>query len=472
MDSNELLRLVNLLQQESAARAGDKAELMQIITGLNVTIQQLNETIGRLLEENRLLKTPKKDSRNSSVPPSKDENRPKKTISLRQSSGKRPGGQSGHGGSTLKMASIPDVIIEHRPSCCNYCGLALEMADAQLVCRRQVIDIPPIKPVFTEHRQYRSLCPCGHQTVGMFPLGVNAPVSYGNHAEALIAYLHTRQYIPFARTSEFFASVCNMPISQGAVCAILQRFSLKAEPAYRLIKEAVKESKVIGADETGMKENGKLGWFWAWQSKVATFISYSASRGAIAIQANFPTGFPDAILVHDCWKSQLNTPALGHQLCVAHLLRELLFFEQKYSSGWASGFKGMLYRALELKKTTPADAYGGALKERAELEAKLQQLLEEKIPEKQVEVITFQKRIIKYREHLFTFLYHPEVPPDNNASERAIRNIKVKQKVSGMFKSAKGAQIYATIRSITDTCIKNGNGILDAFMTIAKLQPE
>lgn len=472
MDSNELLKLVSLLQQESAARAADKADFAQIIAGLNVTIGRLNETIGHLLEENRLLKTPKKDSRNSSVPPSKDENRLRKTTSLRQPSGKRPGGQSGHEGSTLKMTSHPDVVVDHRHLFCNCCGLALDAGDAQLAGRRQVIDVPPIKPIYTEHRQYRSICPCGHRNLGRFPSGVNAPVSYGSHVEALIAYLHTRQYVPFARASEFFASVYNMPISQGTVCAILERFSLKAEPAYQLVKQAVKESKVIGADETGMNENGRLGWFWAWQSKVATFISYSATRGAAAIKADFPDGFPDAVLVHDCWRSHLNTPAMGHQLCVAHLLRELLFFEQKYRSAWSSDFKEMLYLALELKKTILHDAYSGTLEERAALEAKLWRLLEEEIPEGHVEVDTFQKRMIRYRQHLFTFLYHAEVPPDNNASERAVRNIKVKQKVSGLFKSGKGAQTYATIRSITDTCIKNGQSTLGAFLTIAKLQPE
>ena len=472
MDSNELLRLVNLLQQESAARAADKADFMQVVASLNVTITKLNETIGTLLEENRLLKTPKKDSRNSSVPPSKDENRIRKTSSLRESSGKRPGGQSGHEGCTLQMTGSPDVIVEHRPSFCSCCGKSFEGIDAQLTARRQIIDIPPIKPVYTEHRQYRSVCACGHQTLGGFPSGVNAPISYGGHVEALVAYLHTRQYIPFARTSEFFASVCNMPISQGAVCAILERFSVKAEPAYQLIKQAIRESKVVGADETGMNENGKLGWFWAWQSKMGTFISYSASRGSVAIYADFPDGFPKAVLVHDCWRSHLNTPAMEHQLCVAHLLRELLFFEQKHRSAWSSDFKKMLCRALELKKTIFGDAYNGALKKRALLEAELWLLLEETIPEGHVEVATFQKRMIRYRNHLFTFLYHDEVPPDNNASERAIRNIKVKQKVSGMFKSAKGAQIYAAIRSITDTCIKNGKSTIDAFLTIATLQPE
>lgn len=472
MDSRELLRLIDLLEKESAARAADQIAFRLTISELNTTIKHLQETIGNLLEENRLLKTPEKNSRNSSIPPSKDENRLKKTNSLRQRGGKGPGGQSGHEGSTLKMTGTPDVIIEHKPLYCTCCGLGLHEQKAELTSRRQVIDIPPIKPVYTEHRQYRAVCSCGHQSIGAFPKGIDAPISYGNHTQALIAYLHTRQYVPFARVSEFFASVCNMPISQGSVCAILERFCAKAEPAYQLIKEAVRESKVIGADETGMNENGKLGWFWAWQSKVATFISYSATRGSAAVAANFPDGFPDAILVHDCWKSHLNTPALGHQLCVAHLLRELLFFEQKYQSVWSADFKEMLYQALELKKTISLETYSGPLKERAELEGKLRQLLEKIIPDKEVEVNTFKRRIIKYQNYIFTFLYHQEVPPDNNASERSIRNVKVKQKVSGLFKSAKGAHIYAVIRSITDTCIKNGQGIIQAFQTIANLQPE
>jgi transposase len=471
MDSKELLGLIELLQKESAARIADREAFNAVIAELNATIQQLNATIGTLLEENRLLKTPKKNSLNSSVPPSKDENRPKKTNSLRQASGKRPGGQPGHEGSTLKMTSMPDSVIEHRPLFCNGCGLGLH-GHADLVNRRQVVDIPPVKPIYTEHRVYRAACTCGHQTTSAFPAGVDAPISYGHHTQAIIAYLHTRQYIPFARISEFLGSVYNMPISAGSACAILERFAIKAEPAYQLIKEAISEAKVVGADETGMNNNGKLGWFWTWQSKMATFIVYSSNRGFDTVKANFPNGFPDTVLVHDCWKSHLSTPALGHQLCIAHLLRELVFFEEKYNCQWGLGFKKMLYDALELKKAITAEVYSCPLNERAELESRLQQLLQEKIPEAHIEVNTFQRRIIKYKDYLFTFLYHQEVPPDNNASERAIRNIKVKQKISGLFKSEKGAQIYAVIRSITDTCGKNTQSIMQAFFTIAQLHPE
>ena len=479
MDSKELLKLIDLLQKESLARASDRAvfgqtisDLNGIIVKLNATIITLNETIGNLLEENRLLRTPQKNSGNSSVPPSKDENRLRKTTSLRGSSGKLPGGQTGHEGSTLKMTSVPDKVIEYKPEYCTCCGLGLQGQQAELAACRQVIDIPPIKPFYTEHRVYRAVCSCGHQTQSTFPAGVSAPISYGHQTEALISYLHTRQYIPFARISEFLTSVCSMPISQGTVCGILERFATKAKPAYQLIKTAVGRANVIGADETGANQNGKLNWFWTWQSKLATFICYSSNRGLDTIEENFPLGFPDAVLVHDCWKSHFNTPALGHQICTAHLLRELVFFEEKYKSTWASDFKQMLYRALELKKTMLPMEYDRPVKERAGLEAKLGRLLKEKINENHIEVATFQRRILKYEEYLFTFLYHSQVPPDNNASERAIRNIKVKQKISGMFKSPKGAQIYAVIRSITDTCTKNGQSILNEFSTIAQLQPE
>lgn len=472
MDSKELLRLLDLLEKESAARAADNVAFQQALAGQNAIIVHLNETIGKLLEEIRLLKTPKKNSRNSSVPPSKDENRPKKTNSLRTPSDKRPGGQNGHEGNTLKMSCTPDRVVEHKAQYCNCCGAGLEGAPTELAGRRQVVDIPPVKPVYTEHRVYRTACTCGHQTTVQFPTGVNAPISYGPQTEATIAYMHARQYIPFARISELFASVYNMPISTGAVCAILERFAIKSAPAYQLIKEAVAGAKVVGADETGMKNNGKLGWFWTWQSLLATYIAYSPNRGSDTVKDHFPNGFPDAVLVHDCWKSHLATPALAHQLCIAHLLRELIFFEEKHTSTWASDFKKMLYAALDLKKSILPENYGKPLKERAELESRLVQLLEEKIPQGHTEVIVFQKRIIKYKNNLLTFLYHQEVPPDNNASERAIRNIKVKQKVSGLFKSEKGAQIYASIRSITDTCIKNAQSVMEAFCTIAKLKPE
>jgi transposase len=443
----------------------------QRIKELEEKIAILELQIKFLIEENERLRHPK-NSNNSSIPPSKDENRITKSNSLRISNGKKPGGQTEHEGNTLSMTSTPDEIIEHKPQYCNHCGKDLTGFKSKEEMRRQVIDIPPIIPKYIEHRIFSCECSCGHITETSFPLGVNAPISYGNNIESVIAYLHTRQFIPFDRMREFFSDVCNLPISTGTICDILNRFSEKALSAYEVIADKVKNSSVIGGDETGAKVNGKKGWFWTWQSKIATFITFSNNRGMATIDATFPDGFPQAIFVHDCWKSHFNTNAICHQICTSHSLRELKYFEERYKSSWATKFKFLLYDALKLKESlTPAD-YLQSISRRTYLENVLDKLLVDIIPENMKEVLTFQKRMIKCRNYIFTFLYFPDVPPDNNASERAIRNIKVKQKVSGQFKTTNGAQTYAIIRSITDTCIKNDQNILAAFKTIANLQPE
>ncbi|HEY0175483.1 MAG TPA: transposase, partial [Pedobacter sp.] len=128
-----------------------------------------------------------------------------------------------------------------------------------------MVDIPVVRPSYTEHCIFRKSCACGHITSGTFPSGVDAPISYSEPITALIAYLHTRQYIPLARISEFFSSVYGMGVSQETVCGIIDRFVKKALPAFTLIKQAVSNAKVIGANETGMKEDGRLNWFWTWQ---------------------------------------------------------------------------------------------------------------------------------------------------------------------------------------------------------------
>lgn len=490
MDNTNFQLLLDMLERESSARialeqaravensarvASEEARIAEnrvfqhTIEDLNNTIKQLNDTIGRLLEENRLLKGPKKNSNNSSVPPSKDPNRPKRTSSLRKSSGKSSGGQTGHDGSTLQMCATPDVVIDHSPDFCNCCGFDLVDQPAKLTSRRQVVDLPTITPLYTEHRVFQKKCTCGHKTSGSFPSGVAAPISYGPQTSAVIAYLHTRQFVPLARISEFFISVYHMPISQGTICGILDRLAEKARPAFELIKQAVWKSSVVGSDETGVKVNGELNWIWTWQTQNATYITFSPSRGKQTIQDNFPEGFDNAILVSDCLACQLGTKAKGHQICTAHLLRELLFLQEKHQSNWADRFASMLLTSLELKKNIPIDTYDRHIKERSYLESILESLLNEKIDPDHKEVLIFQKRIIKLRDYLFTFLYHQDVPAENNASERAIRNIKVKQKVSGMFKADTGVRNYTIFRSIADTCIKNKQSILNAFYTVATL---
>lgn len=174
------------------------------IQQLHETIIGLNATISSLMEEIRLLKGQKK-SHNSSIPPSKDENRPvRKTNSLCKSSGKKPGDQHVHDGSTLLMCSSPDSVEDHAPRFCQCCGLGMDAVEGKLLNRRQVIDIPAALPTYTEHRIFAKRCSCGHTTEGSFPNGVNAPVSYGPNTRAQIAYLHTRQYMFLARIANIF----------------------------------------------------------------------------------------------------------------------------------------------------------------------------------------------------------------------------------------------------------------------------
>jgi transposase len=441
------------------------------IAELEAKVIRLESLIEKLLDKIEDL-THRKNSRNSSVSPSKDENRPLKNQSLRTKSSKKPGGQPGHEGTTLKMVENPDQIINHKPDFCNCCGNDLSDKPEELLLKRQVVDIPVIFPKYTEHRIFKKTCSCGHQNKSVFPENVKTTISYGANVQATIAYMHTRQYLPFERMSEYFKDVCNLPISQGTICNLLDGFALKAQPVYDLIAQKVSNEKVVGADETGIRVNGKNGWFWTWQSKFATFVVFSKNRGTATIDTNFSQGFHDAVLVHDCWASHFQTQCKTHQLCIAHLLRELIFLEQRFESNWATNFKRILYEALELKKNLDQQHYNNPILERDKIRIALDALLENPLPENQKKLRAFHKRMIKHKEYILTFLHHFHVPPDNNASERAIRNVKVKQKVSGQFKTENGAQIYAVIRSVTDTCIKNGQNILAAFKTIAILQAE
>jgi transposase len=365
------------------------------------------------------------------------------------------------------MTESPDEVIEHRACFCPECGKDLINRPFELFGKRQVIDIPTIKQIVTEHRVYRCTCTCGKMVESEFPVGVDCPVRYGKNIETLIGYLNVRQYLPFKRLQEMLHDLFAIPISEGGLHCLLNRLASKGGDAYEMIRKSVLNSRVIGTDETGMKINGKKHWFWTWQNKRATFIVASTNRGTSTIHEHVTGISQDAVLVHDCWKAHFQTPVNKHQLCTAHLERETKYLEERYKVAWPVRFRVMLMEAQKLKKQfTPVDYYYPN-HARSNLERELDNLLSEPLEPKHKEIITFQKRIIKYRDHVFTFLYHPDVPPDNNGSERAIRNVKVKQKISGQFKIFDAAENFAILRSIIDTAIKNGQNVLQALNVIA-----
>jgi transposase len=336
------------------------------------------------------------------------------------------------------------------------------------VGKRQVIDIPPIEPIVSEHQVYSKQCGCGHIATGEYPLEAHSFVCYGQNVQALTAYFHARQYLPYERLREMYRDIFGLRLSSGSLVNMVQTFAKKASGAYELIRQNVAGSLVVGADETGNCINGKNAWAWVFQTPKATYIHSDQSRSKTVIAGLFPQGFSDTILVHDCWSSYFGVPANGHQICTAHLLRDLKYLDKLYpQQKWLKDFTSLLGRALELKKNLlPAD-YLQPVKKRTELEHQLDLLLEQPINPDYQKLVVFKKRIVRYRDYLFSFLHHHAVPPDNNASERAVRTFKVKQKVSGLFRSAEGAEAFAVTRSVIDTTIKNAKNVMEALGVIS-----
>lgn len=419
----------------------------------------------RLLSKKEIRRT----SKNSHLPPSKDiTDSAKRNQSLREKSGKRIGGQVGHEGHTLKMSESPEEIKDLIAEYCNECGASLLEQEAHLIGRRQVIDIPPIVPITTEYRQYSKVCSCGHCQISHYPNGVESPIQYGPNIQSLVIYQNVYQYMPFLRLQDFFKKVMNLSISKGTMENILRRSAKKASGAYESLRKVVEVSFFVGSDETSGRVNGKKNWFWVWQTALVTYIVAACSRSKQVIEDTFPNGLPDSILCSDRLAAQLSTISKGMQICLSHLLRDLNFLIEKEKTQWAVEFKQLLKDSLELKKQKqqydPDDEALKAIEKRAD------QLLEKSFEtlgwtkENQHKTMTFYSGMIKLRHALFVFLYHAEVLPDNNGSERAIRNIKVKLKISGQFKSLQNE--FAILRSVIDSAIKNGQPPFETIKAI------
>lgn len=444
-------------------------QLPEDIQGFVVMLVRENQELKKIVEEQRIeiaeLKAKladyetKKNSKNSSKPPSSDIGNIKKTQRLKKSSGRKVGGQPGHKGSSLKMVANPDTIIKHEPSYCNCCGNDLLNIESKFIDRRQVFDIPEIKPIVTEYQIFEKKCTCGHISQGDYEKGVNSPVSYGKNTQALIGYMSARQYIPYKRLEELLQSVFGLSICQGSIKNIISKLSSGLEPTYETIRQSVINSQVIGADETSVNINGKNHWAWTFQTQLATFIDIHFKRGYKAIETIMPEGFEKSIIVSDCWASYFKTNAASHQLCTAHILRELQYHDERYKTQtWSTRLAKLIRLSLNIRKEDRL-----SLTNIERVLKKFKQLSDEKIKDSPKKLETLQNRLIKYKDYLFVFLENPSVPPDNNASERAIRNFKVKQKVSGFFKTEQGAKNYAILRSICDTAIKNKKNPLFAL---------
>jgi transposase len=288
----------------------------------------------------------------------------------------------------------------------------------------------------------------------------------------MVGYLSVYQILPYARITHLFRDFFKLPLSEGSIDNFLEKLSNKAHSAYETIRGRIQSSDVVGSDETGCRVKGKKHWFHVWQTPLLTFIVSFASRGHKVIEKYFEGGFIHSFYVSDCWSSQLKVKARKHQLCMAHLLREVTNFVENLNSDWSAKMKGLFMRALELKNKMTEEDYINPCEDVVKLNKELDGLLKIDYSKFYPKEQAFIKRLIKHRQSIFTFLTHPHVPSDNNASERAIRNVKIKTKVSGQFRNenGKGADRYAKIRSVIDTTIKNGQDVYAALVCMAKCE--
>src|SRR5258708_6834693 len=284
-----------------------------------------------------------KDSHNSSKPPSSD-GLTRKTKSLRRRSGRKPGGQIGHPGETLRLVACPDAVVEHRPAISSGCQMPLlEGAPGGLRERRQVQDLPPTRLGVTEHRALHVRCPaCQQVSVGSFPAAAPSRVQYGPRLRALCVYLVEQQLVPYGRVREVLADVFGARLALGTLVAWVQQAAATLEPVEAQLKAALRRAPVLHSDETGVRQAGQLAWAHVTSTARLTHYAVHAKRGAEATEAIGILATYRGVSVHDGWAAYRANTACRHALCNIHHLRELSFLEEQYEQAWAKELKHLL----------------------------------------------------------------------------------------------------------------------------------
>ena len=300
---------------------------------------------------------------------------------------------------------------------------------------------------------------------GTFPKGVNAPIFYGPNVQSIVTYMSQAQHVPVKRLTELMKEFFGISMSPGTVCNIIEKIKKGAKPWYDNIRQRVANSPVVGADETGENVNGELFWLWVWQTDKLTYLASHKNRGQVAIEAEFPKGLKRSILITDRLSPYFNMDVKGHQLCLAHLIRNLKYLcELDTNQTWSNQLLELLREAIHKRKTLAwLDI------DRVNIMSRLDKLLEEPLEHLDKQFSRMQRSLIKLKDAVFTFLHNQNVHYENNASERAIRNTKIKMKVSQFFKSENGADAFAILHSIMDTAKKNNQSQFLALRTIAAI---
>jgi transposase len=437
------------------------------------TISQLVERIQKI--EDQLAK----NSSNSGKPPSSDGLK-KKTKSLRHKSGKNSGGQPGHKGHTLKSTEEPDHIEIHTVECCQYCQASLKDAEVSGYEKRQVFDVPPVRVEVTEYRAEIKECPhCHKATTGKFPSSVTQPVQYGPRIKAQMVYFNQQHFVPLERTAEIMKDLYGQSVSEGTIVEACNQVASQIQPVYQAIKAYLVDTKGTGHfDETGARVAKKLYWFHVVGTIWVTFYAVHKNRGSKALDeiGIFPEFKGTAM--HDSYSSYFIYQAVRNALCNAHHLRDLIFIQEQYKQSWAFDMHKLLLEIKDAVSTAQPDQEQLLPRHIIDFEIRYDAIIQaglltnsfpdppESLPKKrgkpkQHPAKNLLDHLRDRKQETLAFMYDFGVPFDNNQAERDLRMVKLKQKVSGCFRSKDGADTFCQIRSYISTGRKNGQCVLD-----------
>ena len=442
------------------------------ITKLNRNIESLNHQLRKKNEEiaklkNRLSKyeTPDKNSGNSSTPPSKERMKDeivRRTKTLRKPSGKKPGGQAGHKGCKLSCIDTPDEIVDDIPNYCTNCSESLVDAERILDYVTQVVSIPELKPVVKEIRHYVMVCKNCGERIRTTPRRRSNDVVYDASVKSLVVYLSVVQFLPYGRIASFLHDVLGLSPSEGSLVNWVNEAKRNAQPIVDKIKEYIMSSNVVGFDESGCYCNKRLDWAWIAQTVYYTLLFRANGRSSKVLTEQFGDSLERMTAVTDRHSAYFALHFLNHQVCLAHLLRELQYLsELDTDQKWSEQVANLFREAIHERNTNPTDIIS-----KASWLDKLDSLLKLNVSKLGKKFDTFKTGLIKCRDYIFNFLEDPMIPSDNNASERGIRKLKIKLKNSCTFRSDFGADAFLELHSVVETAKKHDQTPFNAIQAL------